>query len=123
MSLKFFADQCVPSSIIQNLKNSGNEILKLSDYIPQNSIDRIVINKAQELNAILLSLNGDFSNIINYPPTDFKGIISLQIKNHPEIIPEMMNKLNKFISTHSEMKYYAGKLVLVEVHRIRIKLG
>ena len=48
------------------------------------SSDTVVITKAQEIDAILLSLNGDFSHIINYPPKNYKGIVALQMHNHAE---------------------------------------
>ncbi len=44
---------------------------------------RMVIAKAQALEAVLLSLNGDFAYIVRYPPSQYRGIIALQIKNHP----------------------------------------
>ena len=121
MSLKLFADQCIPHSIINCLRQAGHEVLKLSDYIPPNSPDQKVIMTAQELDSILISLNGDFSNIISYPPIKYKGIISLQLKNHPEIISELLERLNEYFVEYSTKNYYEGKLFIVEVHRIRIK--
>lgn len=76
MSLRFFIDQCVPNSIIGILRNANYEVLILKDYIPID-LDSLVITKVQELNAILLSLNGDFADIVTYPPATYKGIISL----------------------------------------------
>jgi hypothetical protein len=35
----------------------------------------VVISEAQELDAILISLNGDFADIVTYPPEKYKGII------------------------------------------------
>jgi hypothetical protein len=81
----------------------------------------VVISKAQEHEAILVSLNGDFADIVAYPPEKYRGIIALQVRNHPEIIPQIMDKLNGFLSSHSEAVYYAGKLLLIEAHRIRIR--
>ena len=81
----------------------------------------MVIAKAQALNAILVSLNGDFADIITYPPSKYKGIIALQVKNHPEVIPALMERLMKYFSVHPEISYYQGKLLVVEAHRIRIR--
>jgi len=67
MTLRFFADQCVPNSIIRALMEEGYIVLKLRDHIPQDSEDSKVILKAQELDTILLSLNGDFADIVTYP--------------------------------------------------------
>ena len=121
MSLRFFADHCVSNFIIQALLESGHEVLRLRDYIPKDSADPIVISKSQELDSILISLNGDFADIITYPPASYKGIIALQVRNHPEIIPQLIDRLKDFLAAHPDMSYYKGKLLLVEVHRIRVR--
>jgi predicted nuclease of predicted toxin-antitoxin system len=121
MSLRFFADQCVPYSVIRALRDEDHKVLILKEHIPPNSPDSVVIIKAQELDVILISLNGDFSDIVTYPPSNYKGIIALQVKNHPEVMPMLMKKLIKYFIAHPEMDQYKGKLLLVEVHRIRIR--
>ena len=121
MSLKFFADHCIPNSIIKNLCDAGYEVFILKDYIPIESPDSLVINKAQELDAILVSVNGDFADIVTYPPANYKGIISIQLRNHPEIIPQLMERLKNYFSANSSMLHYQGKLLLAEVPRIRVR--
>lgn len=121
MSLRFFTDHCISNSVIQTLRAAGYEILILKEHIPPHSDDTVVIAKAQELDAILVSLNGDFANIVTYPPSNYKGIIALQVRNHPEIIPLLMQRLLNYLSAHSDMRNYQGQLFLVEVHRIRIR--
>jgi hypothetical protein len=73
------------------------------------------------LDAILVSLNGDFSDIVTYPPSDYKGIIALQVRNHPEVIPVLIHRLMNYLAAHPEMQSYRGQLFLVEAHRIRIR--
>ena len=121
MNLRFFADHCVPTSIIQSLQNEGYIVYKLRDYISPSSSDPIVISKAQELDAILISLNGNFADIVTYSPSNYKGIISIQLRNHPEIIPKLMEKFKEYLSFNSDMNHYRGKLIIVEVHKIRIR--
>ena len=121
MGLKFFADHCVPNSVIQGLFDAGHEVIRLKDQIPIESPDPIVIGAAQELDSILISLNGDFTDKLNYPPGNYKGIVALQVRNHPEIIPQLMLRLIDYLSSYPEMNSYKGKLVLVEVNRIRIR--
>jgi predicted nuclease of predicted toxin-antitoxin system len=120
MSLRFFADQCLSNYIIEKLAETGYEVYILKDFIPITSPDQIVIQKAQELDAILISFNGDFSDIVSYPPANYKGIISMQVKNHTEIIPVMVERLKMYLSAYPDMNHYKGKLFLVEVHRIRV---
>jgi predicted nuclease of predicted toxin-antitoxin system len=121
MGLRFFADHCIPSIVIRALEEEGHEVLPLRHHIPIDSSDRAVISVAQKLDSILISLNGDFADTLNYPPADYRGIIALQVRNHPEILPELTTRLNRYLSLHSSMSDYSGKLVLVEVHRIRIR--
>jgi predicted nuclease of predicted toxin-antitoxin system len=121
MILKFFADHCVPNSIITFLREQGNEVLVLREYIPMDSPDPVVIQKAQECGAILLTLNGDFADLINYPPQRFKGIISIQLKNRPENIPLICEKLRLYFIESCDMTDFEGKLIVVEPHRIRVR--
>lgn len=119
--LKFFADHCVPNSIIEAIKDMGFEVLRLKDLIPKNSSDHEVISNAQKLNAVLLSLNGDFADITAYPPARYKGIIAIRLRNHPQLIPYIMKILRKYFFLHKDMTHYKGKLFLADAYRIRIK--
>ena len=119
MSLRFFADHCIPGSAIQMLQQAGHDVLRLRDHIPPDSSDQLVILKAQELDAILLSLNGDFADIVTYPPANYKGILTLQVRNHPEIIPQLLKRLRGYLSAHDDMERYSGRLLVAETHRIR----
>ncbi len=121
MSLRFFADHCVPNFVINELSIAGFDVFRLKDHIPIESNDAIVIANAQQLDTILLSLNGDFADIVTYPPANYNGIIALQMKNHPEIIKQIMIILTDYLSIHSDMNHYKGKLFLVEAHRIRVR--
>ncbi len=121
MKLKIFCDHCISNYIIAELQAAGCEVLRLKDFIPQGSPDDLAIATAQRLECVLVSLNGDFSDIVTYPPALYKGIIALQIHNHPEIIPQLMTRLKAYLLSHTDMQHYAGKLFLVEVHRIRVR--
>ena len=121
MPLRFFTDHCVPNAVIQTLHAAGHEVLILKEHIPRDSDDPIVIAEAQKLEAILVSLNGDFADIVTYPPSHYKGIIALQVRDHPEVIPKLMQRLMTYLSTHPGMSDYQGQLFVVEAHRIRIR--
>jgi predicted nuclease of predicted toxin-antitoxin system len=121
MSLVFFCDHCIPGEIAIALRSAGHSAILLRDVMPPRSPDAAVIAKAQELDAILMTLDGDFSDIVAYPPASFGGIMALQLHNRPEIIPVLMKRLNAFIHVHPEPNYYTGKLFIVEPHRIRIR--
>jgi predicted nuclease of predicted toxin-antitoxin system len=121
MGFRFFADHCVSNAIMHTLRVGGHEVVRLREQLPVDSPDAVVIAKAQQLDAILLSWNGDFSDIVTYPPADYQGIIALQVRNHPEIIPQLMQRLQDYLTSHADREYYRGKLLVVEVHRIRVR--
>jgi predicted nuclease of predicted toxin-antitoxin system len=121
VSLRLFSDQCVPAEITGTLRRYGHQVTLLREILFIRSLDPVVIAKAQELDAILLSLNGDFSDIVTYPPGNYRGIVGIQLHNHPEIIPQLMERLLAFLDAHPAQEFYHGKLLLVEVHRVRIR--
>ena len=119
--LRFFADHCVSNFIIQTLRDAGHEVIRLRDAIPVDSSDEVVIAQAQALEAILISLDSDFSDIVAYPPTNYRGIIALQVRNRPEAIPRIMERLTEHLAANVDPGYYNGKLFVAEAHRIRIR--
>ena len=121
MALRFLADHCVSNFTVQTLRESNHEVMCLRDVLPVESADALVIAKAQEIDAILLSLNGDFADIVNYPPTNYRGIVALQMRNHSEILSKLIARLTAYLKVHTTMDHYRGKLLVVEVDRIRIR--
>lgn len=121
MALRLFADHCVSNSIITSLVDDGHTVFRLRDHLATDAPDPEVIARAQDLDAILLSLNGDFADIVSYPPAQYKGIIALQMRNHPEVTPQVVSKLKEYLAAQPDAAHYAGKLLLVEPHRIRVR--
>ena len=109
MGLRLFTDHCISNFIIQEFLKAGHEVFKLKDHIPVDSSDSTVISTAQNLDSILVSLNGDFADALNYPPSKYKGIIALQVRNHPEIIPQLMMRLITYLTLHPDLESYQGK--------------
>lgn len=121
MSLRLLADHCVPTAIAESPPGGGHEVLLLRELLPINSPDSEVIAHAQARGTILVSLNGDFADITTYPPSAYGGILAIQLNDHPEVIPQLMAGLLRFLSDHPDATFYRGKLFLVEPHRIRIR--
>jgi hypothetical protein len=54
-------------------------------------------------------------------PQNTGGIIAIQLHNHPEIIPQLLERLRNFPAAHPAQEFYHGKLFIVETHRVRIR--
>lgn len=122
MSLRVFADHCLANIVVQALGSDGHEVFRLRDVMPHASPDVAVIRKAQELDAILLSLNGVFTDIVSYPPSNYAGIVALEIRDHPEVTETIVNRLRAYFREHPDPAFYRGKLLVVEPHRIRVRV-
>jgi len=114
MALRFLADHCVSNIIVQTLRDEGHQVVRLRDVLA-------VIAKAQEIDAILLSMNGDFADIVNYPPKKYKGIVALQMRNHAEVLERLLARLTEYLRTQPALEHYRGRLLVVEVNRIRVR--
>ncbi len=121
MALRFLADHCISNFIVQTLRDANHDVFRLRDLLPVDSSDAVVIAKAQQVDAILLSLNGDFADIVTYPPKNYVGIVALQMRNHSEILPHLSTRLAAYLKMQPTMEHYRGKLLVVEVDRIRIR--
>lgn len=111
----------MPREIVDALRQFGCDVQLLRDHLRTDAPDTDVIAKAQELDSVLVSLNGDFADIVTYRPKDYRGIVALQLHDHPETIPTLMAGFGRFIAEHSDPSHYAGRLFVVEAHRIRIR--
>jgi len=121
MALRFLADHCISNSIVRSLRVATHEVVRLKDFLPVESPDTIVIAKAQEIDLILLSMNGDFADIVTYPPDHYKGIVAIQMRNHAEVLDPLMERLVEYLKAQPSMEHYRGRLLVVEVNRIRIR--
>ena len=121
MALRFLADHCISNTIIRTLRDANHEVVRLGEVLPVESADPMVIAKAQDLDAILLTMNGDFADIVRYPPKRYKGIVAIQMRNHAEDVDKLMSRLLGHLSGQTAAEHYRGKLLVVEVSRIRIR--
>jgi predicted nuclease of predicted toxin-antitoxin system len=121
MALRFLADHCISNTIIRTLRDANHEVVRLGDVLPVESADPLVIAKAQEIEAILLTMNGDFADIVTYPPKRFKGIVAIQMRNHAEDVDKLMVRLVAYLNRQPAAEPYRGKLLVVEAGRIRIR--
>lgn len=77
-------DHCVPRRYLRLLTTWNYDAELMSAHIPPDSPDTEVIALAQALDAILLTVDLDFANILNYPPANYGGIIVIRYRIHFE---------------------------------------
>ena len=83
MAAAFFADHCVPMVVVNDLRKAGHEVHMLKDHLPTTSPDEIVIKKAGELGAVLVSLDGDFADIVAIRRADTRESLAYRSRTIP----------------------------------------
>jgi len=48
-------------------------------------------------------------------------VVARQMRNHAEVLGQVMARLKEYLGTQPAMAHYQGKLFVVEVNRIRIR--
>ena len=66
----------------------------------------------------LISFDLDFANIVAYPPANFHGIVVLRLSSQAHVLAE---KAVQRILVQLRAETLAGRLWIVEDHRIRIQ--
>ena len=61
--MHFVLDEGVPVSVGEMLVAAGHEVSSIRDHVPTGSVDPVVATVSQELEAVLISFDGDFEKI------------------------------------------------------------
>lgn len=56
-------DENVPAAVARMLTAKGHQAEFIKDYVPPGSVDPVVATVSEELDAVLLSFDGDFERI------------------------------------------------------------
>ena len=75
--MSLLLDHNIPRKYTRLLQEWGYESSFLDEHTAADADDADVIALAQKLDAVLLTADLDFANILDYPPADYAGIIVL----------------------------------------------
>ncbi len=116
--MSILLDHNVPAKFVRLLNDWDYEASRLTDHLAADTDDVDVIELAQTLDAILLTIDLDFSNILDYPPADYAGIIVMRYQASAEnaVIATLRQVLADLY--RDDLR---GVLVIVEPTRYRIR--
>jgi predicted nuclease of predicted toxin-antitoxin system len=111
-------DHCVQRKFLRLLKSWGYEVSLLQEHLAPDAYDPDVLGIAQKLDAVLITEDMDFSNILDYPPNDFAGIIVIRYSAKEEI--KTINSLKQALEDlyREDLR---GVLVVVSSERYRVR--
>jgi predicted nuclease of predicted toxin-antitoxin system len=115
--MRFKVDESLHIEVADLLRAQGHDALTVFDQGLRGCGDHDIAERCRSENRVLLSLDLDFSNILMFPPEHYPGLIVLRLRNRGRtalrrVVTRVMDHLNK--------EPLAGRLWIVDEHRIRI---
>jgi predicted nuclease of predicted toxin-antitoxin system len=118
MSTKFKVDENLPNEATDRLRQLGYDALSVFDQGLNGHPDSDVSAVCRQEERVLITLDRDFGNILNYPPADHSGIMVLGPLRNDK--PHVLSLLEKAIAA-LQSEPIDGNLWIVEDAQIRIR--
>ncbi|MBI5183925.1 MAG: DUF5615 family PIN-like protein [Nitrospinae bacterium] len=118
--MQFLIDEDLPRSTGDLLRRYGHEAFDMRDIGLRGAKDSQIATYAQSKGLCLVTGDFDFSDIRNYPPPQYAGLIVLSIHREATAI-FILNLLESFVNQEKLVSEMPGKLAIVEPGRIRIR--
>lgn len=118
--MRFLIDEDLPRSIRDLFHRYGHEAVDVRDIGFRGSKDHQIAAMVQSKGLCLVTGEFDFSNVRNYPPEKYPGIIVLKLPR-TATASFILNLLESFLQQEELIVKMPGKLAIVEPGRIRIR--
>jgi predicted nuclease of predicted toxin-antitoxin system len=116
--MSILVDQCVPRKFRRLLREWGYKASLVQEHIKPESPDSAVIALAQKLDSVLLTVDMDFANLLDYPPQNYQGIIVMRYRNADE--EDVINILKQALQALYR-DHLRGALVIVTASHYRVR--
>jgi hypothetical protein len=118
--MKFLIDEDLPRSTCDLVRRYGHECIDVRDVGLRGATDSQIARYAQEKGFCLLTGDFDFSDIRNYPPSEYSGLIVLGLPRDATAL-FILVLIEDFLRQENLLSQLSGKLAIVEPGRIRIR--
>ena len=118
--MRFLIDEDLPRSIKDLLQRYGHEAVDVRVIGFRGGKDSQVAVLAQSKGLCLVTGDFDFSNIRNYPPGKYGGIVVLRLPR-TATASYILTLFESFLRQEELVAQIPGKLAIVEPGRIRIR--
>lgn len=119
--MRFLVDEDLPRSIRDLLHRYGHEAVDVRDVDLRGATDSQIAAHAQHERLCLLTGDFDFSDIRNYPPAQYPGIVVVHPDPKHATARAILALLESFLKQEALVSTIAGKLAIVQPDHIRIR--
>jgi predicted nuclease of predicted toxin-antitoxin system len=118
--MRFLLDANMPRSAAGAVQRLGHEAVDVRDIGLGGAEDQQVAAYAKQHNLALITRDFDFSDVRNYPPAEFAGIIVLELPDDA-VAATVLKATESFLSQPQLLAEVAGRLAIVESWRVRFR--
>jgi len=115
--MKFKLDENLDPRAAAILRKAGHDALTVADQRLQGAADASIFDACRREQRCLVTLDLDFSNLLDFPPETSAGIVILR---HPKPRLRSWLDLTELLAIALQRDNPTGKLWIVEPGRIRI---
>lgn len=116
--LLFKIDENLPAELATMLVEAGHDAVTVYDQNLDGEPDDVVSKVCQQEKRAVVTLDVGFSNVYEYPPSEYSGIIVLRSRNQDKI--SILNTFQKALPL-LESEPLIGKLWIVDEKKVRIR--
>ncbi len=118
--MRFLLDANMPRSVVGAVQRLGHEAVDFRDVGLGGADDAQIALYAKEHKLALVTRDFDFSDVRNYPPADYTGIIVLELPDDA-IAATVVKVLESLLSQPELLAHVPGRLAIVESWRVRFR--
>lgn len=118
--MQFLVDEDLPRSIHALLQRYNHASKDVRDIGLRGAKDYQVAAYARSNGLCLLTGDLDFSNVQNYPPGEYAGIVVLRLPG-TATASFILSLLESFLQQKDIVTKMPGKMAIVELGRVRIR--
>lgn len=118
--MQFKIDENLHSDAADLLRQHGHDVLTVHDQRMRGGADSDIAGVCRQEERAIVTLDLDFSDIRDYPPEHYHGIIVLRLNNQSRAsVLNVLSRIIPMLGTESPV----GRLWIVDEHQVRIRGG
>ena len=118
--MRFLLDANMPRSAAEAVQQYGHEAIDVRDVGMGGADDAQIAAYAKEHKLTLVTRDFDFSDVRNYTPADYAGIIVLELPDDA-VATTVVKVLESFLSKAELLSELTGRLAIVQSWRVRFR--
>ena len=118
--MRFLLDANLPRSAVDAVIKSGHEVEFAKDIGLGTAPDAHIAAHARQSGTAIVTRDLDFSNIRQYPPEEYAGIVVLRLPDH-FTAAEIVAVLARFLAEPRFVGNLSGRIAIVDENRVRFR--